>query len=515
MEKIEKIDAVMLKYATASRKLMLDLVNRGVRPAYFSGPAASIFQVMFDLFMDPAVGQVISPEAFVTHCRSKGLNQIADTAKEIFPRLAALTIPESDYTYNLKVFRDRHNMRVTQDHMQIIQKAMADGMPVEAVNDLYRKAHNEIAVLNRIEVFDEGSLTSDVANMRDEYEKVSKNPLGFQGVTVGLPSLDVLTNGYQPSELIVVCGMEGTGKSLLMMNMGVNAWLGRNKIGQEITHKGRNVLYFTLEMPRSNRGRAGTGGYLNRRIVSCLGELDFNRMRKADLDADDQDKFSRTLDFISDYEKQNQFYVVDIPRGAKVEDIEVKFQEVSEKFPVDLVIVDYIGIMSGSDKGKGEDADWQSQGQIAGHLHEFARMYSVPVMTGAQVNRPQGTNNSLSKQNYNTTRVARSAQITQNANIVMQIGCRDNEKAFTDMPLYITKMRDGNQADLSLTKAFHKMRVYDAQSGPTDLSIFEDQKEAEPKANAKFEMGNFELSNSAVLDYGDQDATVSDDEMDF
>lgn len=514
MDKIEKIDAVMLKYATAGRKSMLDLVSRGVRPNYFSGPAGAIFQVMFDLFMDPAVGQVISPEAFVAHCKAKGMPQIAEVATTLFPKLASLSTPDSDYTYNLKQFRDRHNMRVTQNHLEVINKAIQEGQPVEVVNELYRKAHNEIAVLNRIEVFDEGDLSSDVANMREEYEKVAKNPLGYQGVTVGLPSLDVLTNGFQPSELIVVCGMEGTGKSLLMMNMGVNAWMGRNRIGEEIKHKGHNVLYFTLEMPRSNRGRPGTGGYLNRRLVSCIGELDFARMRKSDLDEDDRIKFGQTLDFITEYEKQNKFYVVDIPRGAKVEDIEVKFQEVSEKFPVDLVIVDYIGIMSGSEKGKGEDADWQSQGQIASGLHEFARMYSVPVMTGAQVNRPQGTNNSLSKQNYNTTRVARSAQITQNANIVMQIGCRDNEKGFPDMPLHITKMRDGNQADLSFTKRFSNMRVYDAPAAGADLSIFEEAK-VEQKDTGKFQMGNFELSTSATLDYGDQDATDGSEEMDF
>ena len=134
-----------------------------------------------------------------------------------------------------------------------------------------------------------------------------------------------------------------------------------------------------------------------------------------------------------------------------------------------------MGIMAGSTTGKGDDADWQAQGQIAAGLHEFARSFSVPVITGVQVNRPQGKNNSLKDQNYNTTRIARSAQISQNANIVMQIGCRDQEENYMDMPMYLTKMRDGNKGLLTFTKGFDRMRVYDgAPSTPAELDKFED-----------------------------------------
>lgn len=182
--------------------------------------------------------------------------------------------------------------------------------------------------------------------------------------------------------------------------------------------------------------------------------------------------------------------------------------------PIDLVIVDYMGIMAGSSSGKGEEADWQAQGQIAAGLHEFARLYSVPVITGAQVNRPQGKNHSLTGQSYNTTRIARSAQITQNANIVMQIGCRDNEKDYSDMPIYITKMRDGTQADLTWTKGFDRMRIYDgAPDTGSDLNQFEDapsppRKPVQPEILEDDEVGP---STTTKLDFGQND----DDDVDM
>ena len=51
--------------------------------------------------------------------------------------------------------------------------------------------------------------------------------------------------------------------------------------------------------------------------------------------------------------------------------------------------------------------------------------------------------------------------IDQNANIVIIIEFRDNEHEYHDMPIKITKMRDGPKTDLVLMKDFANMKVYD------------------------------------------------------
>jgi replicative DNA helicase len=505
--KVEKIDGIMLKYAFMGRRYMLDMINRGIRSEYFAEGADQVFRLLYEIFTDPTVASVISQEAFLEHCQRLKMVETAGFADALFKRMSSLPNNETDFPFYMKEFRDRYNLIVARRYIDSISEALSAGAKADELNDMYHKAWNDIASLNRVEVFDEGSLGADMSNMRAEYEAVRKDPHGYRGVTVGLPSLDNLTNGFQPSELIIVAGMEGTGKSLVMMNMGINAWLGTNRVGREVLPTGKNVLYFTLEMPRSNRGKFGTAGYLNRRILSSVAELPFSSLRKSSLNPTEEKRLMDTIDFISEYDKHNKFYVVDIPRGATVEDIEIKFQELREKFPVHLVIVDYMGIMAGSSTGKGEDADWQAQGQIAAGLHEFARSASVPVITGVQVNRPQGKNNSLKDQNYNTTRIARSAQISQNANIVMQIGCRDQEENYVDMPMYLTKMRDGNKGLLTFTKGFDRMRIYDgAPSTPADLDKFEDALPApEPLSTVADDLGQYEISSSGKLDFGNGD----------
>lgn len=516
MSSIEKIDGVILKYAFSGRRYMLDLVNRGIRSEYFAPGADKIFRILFELFTDSSIASVVSQEVFIAHCNKIVQHETATLAASLFERMRGLECREQDYTYHLKVFRDRHNMRVARENLDRLQKGFESGLDTGDINELFHQSWNKIASLNRIEVFDEGTIGVDIANMKAEYEAVEKDTHGYRGVTVGLPSLDGITNGFQPSELIIVAGMEGTGKSLLMMNMGVNAWLGTNGLGKQYLPTGKNILYFTLEMPRSNRGRFGTAGYLNRRILSCVTELPFSLLRKAALSPTDRKRLMDTMDWIAEYERNHHFYVVDIPRGATVEDIEIKYQEVREKYPVDLVIVDYMGIMASKVVGRGEDSDWQAQGHIAAGLHEFARSYGVPVVTGAQLNRPQGKNHSLKDQNYNNTRVSRSAMITQNANVVMQIGCRDQEENYLDMPLYLTKMRDGTKGVITLNKAFDRMRVYD---GPpeksSELSQFEDLGAEKTEHEPPVSLDDLELSTSGRLDFGDGDDGTDYSEADF
>jgi len=475
-----ELDGIMLNYALRERKFMVEM-SKSVKPEYFSNGKLQLFySIVLKNFQDPNIREVLSPEALADYANKNDLAKYADDFKVLYKKALAYTMPdtkqlppESDFGYYLKQLKSRFNVRVIEATSKQVVEGLAKNLSAENLNKIITDTVYSINTINQIEVFDEGSVGDDVINMWKEYEAIENSPEEFRGVMSGYPSLDNITNGFQGSELIIIAGMEGTGKSILMHNMGVNAWLGTNRPGNpHYADNGHNILYFTLEMPRSNRGETTSGGYLNKRILSCVSELNFENIRKGNLSPEDRDKLRATCDFVKDYSEKKKFYVVDIPRGARVEDIEVKYLELREKLEIDLVIIDYIGIMAGAEK---DENDWQAQGNVAASLHEFARSYNVPVLTAVQLNRPQGVV-SLDKQKYNNTRVARSAMITQNANMVLAIGCRDNEEMYPDMPLYITKMRDGRKGALILSKSFERMKVFDGSPiGPGDeMDDFED-----------------------------------------
>lgn len=476
----KKLDIIILNYGLREKRFMVEL-SKSVKPEYFSDSKLQIFySLVLQNFLDPRIREVLSCEALTDYAKNNGINLKLVDIKSIYEKLLDFKMaetgappPDEDFGYYLKKIKERYNIEVIKDTSKQIHEAVDKQVSAEELNKIITETVYNINAINQIEVFDEGSVADDVQSMWTEYESIESQPEQYRGVICGYPSLDNITNGFQGSELIIIAGMEGTGKSILMHNMGVNAWLGTNTPDNpNFVDNGHNVLYFTLEMPRSNRGETTSGGYLNKRILSCVSELEFEKIRKGSLDPTEKERLRQTCDFISKYSEHKKFYVVDIPRGARVEDIEVKYLELKEKLDIDLVIIDYVGIMAGAER---DDSDWQAQGNIAAGLHEFARSYNVPVLTAVQLNRPQGVS-SLDNQKYNNTRVARSAMITQNANIVLVIGCRDNEEVFPDMPLYITKMRDGRKGGLVLSKAFSKMKVYDGSplSTEDDMEDFED-----------------------------------------
>jgi replicative DNA helicase len=459
-----ELDFIILYYALKEKKYALE-VFKDTDIEFYDHRLQLFYSVLAKHFNDPTIREVLSKTAVVSYATTDLSPDQAKRFEVIYEKAEALKIggespPEVDFRYYLKRLKDRRNVQIARERQAALEELLKAKPTSEDIMGLFQAAVKDLSALNAIQVFDEGTVGADVANMLEEYEVIAKDPTPFRGVLTGFESFDILSNGFQKGELIVICGLEGSGKSLLMMNMGINAWLGTNTLDtNQIAHNGNNILYFTLEMPRSNKGEFTQGAYLNKRILSSVADVSFQDLRNGRLSPVEYDRLQKATKFIDQYEQDhNKFHVIDIPRGAKVEDIEAKYLEVKEQMDIDLVIIDYLGIMAADS----DVPDHLSQGTIAAGIHELARTYNVPFLTAAQLNRPTGQRKqSLDGQSFNNTRIARSAMIGQNANIVMIIETRDDEELEDEMIVHITKMRDGERKRLVFTKLFHRMRIID------------------------------------------------------
>lgn len=469
------VDAAVLHFALKNKKHMMEL-GKSVRPEYFSGKYRDLYSILSSQFAN--FKDVVGITALLDYCDRNNLAPKKELLRQAYSEAQTMgvgdqKIQDSDFGYFVSLLKNRYNTAVVQESIKRMGSLIGAGVDIKEANAILKDTVQEVATIHRSDVFDEGSLGEDIVNIYKEYEAIREKPEQFRGVLSGFPSLDALTNGFFGGELIIIAGFAGSGKSLVSMNIAVNAWLGSNDPMSDqaaFAQDGKNVLYFSLEMPRSNRGEVSSAANLNKRIVSCVGKIPNTALRQGNLDDSQKERFQKACKFIKKYDAEKKLYVVDMPRGVTVEDIEVKFLELREKFPIDLVVIDYIGLMAGAE----DEADWEAQGKIAEGLHELARAYRIPVISPVQLNRPSGTTQSLSKQHYNNTRIARSAMIDQNANIVIIIEFRDNEHEYDNMPIKITKMRDGPKTDLTLIKDFANMRVYDmlvaeAPAAPTNF----------------------------------------------
>lgn len=449
------LDDIILAFALKETKYTMDLVD-SFDSKYFEDKIW-LFDIIKSYFTDPKFKEIPTVDVIIERVKKnyslseEKINEYVNDFKKLKELSDTLN---SGWGWYVEKLRKRFNNKVQKNCAENILKTLNQNLDesekTEKVNNLIKETAASIDSIYKKQVFKEGGVGDRAPERWNKYEFIEKNPESAKGILTGFGELDRITNGLHPGEFMIIGGETGSGKSIVMHNIGVNAYLGKNnplKINdandiQQDT--GCNVLYFSLEMPIDS---------IERRIDSCIGDVYYNQLRDGKLSEEDKKKYKKILYFQKKYNKN--FYIVDMPKNVTTREIELKFNEISEtKFKPDLVIIDYMGIMSANSPV----SDWLDLGLISAELHEFARVYNIPVITGSQLNRSkEGV-----KKDYSTDRIARSSMISTNANIIIEIESRGSDEYLrTDIPIHIAKMRDGEKGSFTLTKNFGKMKVID------------------------------------------------------
>lgn len=221
------------------------------------------------------------------------------------------------------------------------------------------------------------------------------------------------------------------------MNMALQIWLQNNTVEMvDNFGPGHGVLYFSLEMPFKP--------CLNR-VLGRLSNNPTKKIRAAKLNEEEAGRLKQSLRFIQKY--PYQFEIIDIPRGATMESLELLYEEAKALYDPKVVVIDYLGLMDY--EGGGEMEDWLKLGKISEKIHEFGRVHDLITLSAIQLNRPKSGKD---EDKIGLHRIGRSALIMQNANIGIQIESRPNEKKYPDMYYHLIKNRDGELDKARLIK---------------------------------------------------------------
>jgi len=351
---------------------------------------------------------------------------------------------ESEILFYVDQVRDRFNAELASRLSESISMSLSD-IDVKEFNSNIVGIAAKIERLRKSAVFSEGEFKKSVSDRFNDYIFTEKNPEASCGVMSGFKEIDDYTFGIKDSELMIISGASSSGKSLLMMNYAINAWLGTNDpLDPSAPSKGdgKNVIYFTLEMSKKQ---------LEQRMDANIADVRHKALMRGFMTNEEKLRWKNSLEFQKNYNKN--FYIVDMPRGSRTLDLEARFDSVIAEFQPDLVVVDYLGIMKPNrDYGQ----DWLEVGHIAEDLHEFCRNKNIAVLTAAQ----RKARNKNQKNQYNDLEeLGRSKMIGDNANIVLLIEQREDELLLDDMVFHIVKNRDGAKGEGRLRKEFEKSKV--------------------------------------------------------
>ncbi len=341
---------------------------------FFEGIHQKIFEVAASLIR---AGKVASPVTLKTFLPAD--MDIGDlTLSQYLARLAAeatTVINAQDYgrtIYDLSIRRAL--IVIGEDMVNEAFDAPVDFAPRVQIENAERKLY-EIAETGK---YDGGfqrfaqALTTAVDMAARAYQRDGK----LSGLATGLRDLDAKMGGLQHSDLVIIAGRPGMGKTALATNIAYNvakAWQGEVRAdGHTSTVNGGIVGFFSLEMSAEQ---------LATRIIAEQTGIPSSTIRRGGIT---EAEFERIKDM--SIELQHLPFYVDETGGLSIAQLAARARRLKRQRGLDLLIVDYIQLLQGSTRRSSENRV-QEITEITTNLKALAKELNVPLIALSQLSR--------------------------------------------------------------------------------------------------------------------------------
>lgn len=340
---------------------------------FFVPPHQDIYEKINQLIR---AGKTASPVTLKTFYPAD--TKIADlTATQFLMRLAAdaaSIINAEDYGRTIYDLAIRRNLiRIGEDMVNIAYDAPIDVPPDRQIDDAERRLF-ELAETGRQEggfVSFGQALTETIEMAHAAYNRDG----ALSGVSTGLRELDKLMGGLQASDLIVLAGRPAMGKTSLATNIAYNIAQAyqteEQPDGSMKTVNGGVVGFFSLEMSAEQ---------LATRIISEQAEISSSKIRRGDISEAEFEKLAACAQTM-----QAVPLHVDQTGGISIAALVAKARRLKRQRGLDLIIVDYIQLLSGSKSNNGNRV--QEITEITTGLKALAKELHVPIIALSQLSR--------------------------------------------------------------------------------------------------------------------------------
>ena len=292
---------------------------------------------------------------------------------------------------------------VGEDMVNIAYDAPVDMAPQEQIEDAERRLF-ELAETGRydggFESFTDAVKTAvDMANaayMRDGH---------LSGIATGMRDLDRRMGGLQPSDLIIIAGRPGMGKTSLATNIAFNIANAYEPAQQaDGSFKAANggvVGFFSLEMSSEQ---------LATRIISEQTEIPSSKIRRGEITESDFEKLVACSQMM-----QKIPLFIDQTGGISIAQLAARARRLKRQRGLDVIVIDYIQLMQGS-SAKASQNRVQEITEITTGLKALAKELGVPIIALSQLSRQVESRDDKRPQ---LSDLRESGSIEQDADVVL------------------------------------------------------------------------------------------------
>jgi replicative DNA helicase len=349
-------------------------------------------------------GKVATPITLKTFLGDQDLGGV--TVSQYLARLAAeatTVINAEDYgrtVYDLAIRRSL--IGIGEDMVNAAYDAPVESSPRDQIEETERRLY-ELAETGK---YDGGfqrfsdALTTAIDMAANAFKREGK----LSGIATGLTDLDRMMGGLQPSDMVIIAGRPGMGKTSLATNIAFNIAKAyafeKQPDGGHKTVNGGVVGFFSLEMSAEQ---------LATRIIAEQSGVPSYKIRRGDIREDD---FYKITDVAR--EMQAMPLYIDQTGGLSIAQLAARARRLKRQRGLDLLVVDYIQLLSGAAR-KGDNRV-QEVTEITTGMKALAKELNVPILALSQLSRQVEQRDDKRPQ---LSDLRESGSIEQDADVVM------------------------------------------------------------------------------------------------
>lgn len=293
----------------------------------------------------------------------------------------------------------------------------------------------------------------------DRIEFLRNHPQDLTGIPTGYSSLDRLTCGWQPSDLIIIAARPSVGKTALALNFALHA--AKND------YKQTPVGFFSLEMSSSQ---------LMERIISMDTKIFLDKIKRGRVNDWEMQNLNKA---VSDFENL-PIYIDETP-ALNIYEFRSRARRMASKHKVGLIILDYLQLMRGTSENGGNRE--QEISTISRNLKALAKELNIPIIALSQMSRDIEKRKGAAQ----LSDLRESGAIEQDADFVAFLSREDYQQNKNEVdPL----LRGLSYMDIKK----HRNGDLDRLAFKTDLRIqtwFDDDKYKEYTSHNELDSGNW------------------------
>ena len=347
-------------------------ISEFLKPEHFSDPIhARVFEVIDHLIKRGHQADVITLKNYFE--QEGTLNDVGGISYLV--KLSEAASPLTNVEYYAQFIYDKYLRReLIAAGYDIASEAMSEDIE-DTTTAQIEKAERRLFNLaehgdGQRGLLDFGKVLNSTLEVIDKaYQKKGK----ISGLPTGLFGLDQKIGGLNNSDLIILAGRPGMGKTALAINIAYNVASYMFRDTDEIDAKEKGVAVFSLEMAAEQ---------LASRVLSDITDTAGEKLRKGDIE---KAEFNRIAAAVTEYQ-QLPLYIDDTP-GITVSTIRARARRLKRTSGLGLIIIDYIQLITGSGTKKSEANRVQEVTEITRDLKMLAKELNVPVIALSQINR--------------------------------------------------------------------------------------------------------------------------------